>query len=122
MQSRPERKSLSSVVEHAYASWLWLDERVAAFPVHARRQLGHRLLDATLDSLTALVEASYAKRGPVRHQALVLASRRLTLARLLMRGARDRHHLSISQHEHGMRLIDDWGRQLGSWLRSEGSE
>jgi hypothetical protein len=119
MDSPSERKPLPSVVEHAYGTWLWLDERVSAFPAHARRQLGHRLLDATLDALSAVVEASYARPGETRRSLLALAAQRLTLARILLRGARDRRHLSIAQHEHAMRLVDEWGRQVGGWLRAE---
>ena len=119
MQFSTERKPLPSVVEHAYATWLWLDERVTAFPVHARRHVGHRVLEAVLDALTAVVEASYARPGERRHAELAFAARRLTLARLLLRGARDRRYLSLAQHEHAMRLMDEWGRQVGGWLRSE---
>lgn len=116
-----ERKPLPTLVEHAYGTWLWLDARVAAFPAHARRHVGHRLLDGVLDALTALVEATYAPRGPRRHEALAFANRRLTLVRLLLRGARDRRWLSLAQHEHAMTLVDEWGRQLGGWLRAESS-
>jgi len=51
------------------------------------------LLDATLDALAAVVEASYARRGEGRRTTLAVAARRLTLMRILLRGARDRRHL-----------------------------
>jgi hypothetical protein len=118
MNDRTEGKSLPSLAEHAYATWLWLDERVATFPTDARRQMGHRILDATLDALAATVEATYARRPPTRAAKLELVSLRLTVLRILLRGARDRRWLSIAQHEHAMQLVDDWGRQVGGWLRS----
>jgi hypothetical protein len=55
----------------------------------------------------------------VRIERLRAVSRSLTVLRILLRGARDRRHLSIAQHEHAMRLVDDWGRQIGGWLRAE---
>lgn len=108
-----------TAVEHGYQAWLWLDARVTTYPALARRQLGHRTLDAVLDALTATTEATYCPPGPPRVRLIGLANRRLTLTRLLLRGARERRYLSIRQHEHAMRLLDDWGRQLGGWLRHE---
>jgi hypothetical protein len=114
-----DRKPLASVVEDAYQAWLWVDARVAQLPVSARRQLGHRLLDAVLDALTGTAEAVYLPRGRERTSCLQYVSRRLLLVRLLLRGARDRRYLSIDQHEHAMVLIDGWGRQVGGWIRDE---
>ena len=114
-----ERKPLASVVEDAYQAWLWIDARVASFPVAARRQLGHRLLDAILAALTATTDAVYLPRGGERRECLRHVSRRLVLVRLLLRGSRDRRYLGVDQHEHAMRLIDTWGRQVGGWLRAE---
>ena len=107
-----------TIVDDGYQAWLWLDERVAQFPVLARRMLGQRIVTAALDALVATVEASVI-RGSARAIRLMDANRALTLVRILLRGARDRRHLSVAQHEHAMRLIDGWGRQLGGWLRSE---
>ncbi|MBI4705673.1 MAG: four helix bundle protein [Deltaproteobacteria bacterium] len=110
---------LPAVVELGYGAWLWLDERCAAFPAAARRQLGHRILDAALDALADTTEAAVLPRGQAREARLCAANRALTLLRILLRGARDRRYLSVGQHEHAMRLVDDWGRQVGGWLRAE---
>jgi hypothetical protein len=107
------------VAEHAYGTWLWIEERVSAFPRDARRELGHRAALAALDALCATTEACFLPRGPKRAELLMGASRSLTVLRILLRGARDRRYLAIGQHEHAMRLVDDWGRQLGGWLRHE---
>lgn len=112
-------RPLVTVVEDGYRIWLWLDERVAGFPVLARRSLGQRIVAAALDALVATIEASLVRRGSSRIERLNDANRALTLLRILLRGARDRKHLSVSQHEHVMREIDGWGRQLGGLLRSE---
>ena len=119
MQVQPERKSPAALVDDAYQAWLWLDERVAAFPVLARRQMGHRLVDAVLDALVGTTEATYLPRGPVRLDRLRAVNRSLAVARILLRGARDRRYLGLDQHEHAMGLIDAWGRQVGGWLRAE---
>lgn len=113
------RPSQPAVVEQGYQAWLWLDALVARFPRAARRELGARIADAALDALTATTVASVSPRGPAREAQLRLANRSLTVLRILARGARERRYMSIAQHEHGMRLVDDWGRQLGGWLRAE---
>lgn len=118
MNPHPEGKSLPSLAEHAYSTWLWIDERTSSFPTEARRRMGHRIADASLDALTATVETTYARRPATRMAKLDLVSGRLTVLRILLRGARDRRWLSIAQHEHAMGLVDDWGRQVGGWLRS----
>ena len=111
----------ATVVEDAYQAWLWLDERVASFSAVARRHVGHRVLDVALDVISALTEAAYSPAGPARVELLGFANRRLALLRILLRGARDRRHLSIRQHEHAMRLVDGVGRQVGGWLKRERS-
>ena len=119
MTTPPPRATPATIVEQGYQTWLWVDERVAAFPVSARRQLGHRAIDAALDALTATVQASYLPRGDERIARLREANRALSVLRILLRGARDRRHLSIAQHEHAMRRVDDGGRQVGGWLRAD---
>lgn len=109
----------AAVVEAGYQAWLWLDARVADFPRDARRSLGHRLIDATLDTVACVTEAAYLPRGAERVGRLERANRQLSVARILLRGARDRRYLAVSQHEHAMRLVDGLGRQIGGWLRSE---
>ncbi|MCK6569998.1 four helix bundle protein [Myxococcota bacterium] len=119
MQANELKASPAAVVEVGYQAFLWLDERVAGFPRDARRALGHRLTDAALAALAATTEANYMARGPARTERLATANRQLAVARILLRAARDRHHLSVAQHEYGIRLLDGWGRQVGGWLRAE---
>lgn len=77
------------------------------------------MIDAALDALTLTTEACYSPRGSARVELLALVNRRLALLRILLRGARERRYLSLGQHEHAMRLIDTWGKQVGGWLKSE---
>lgn len=118
MSAETDRPTPASIAEHGYSTWLWIDEHVARFPAGARRQLGHRIVDASLDALSGCVDAAYAPRSE-RETLLGFVNRRLSLLRILLRGARDRRHLSIDQHEHAMVLVDTWGRLVGGWLRAE---
>ena len=89
---RDEAKTLAPaiVVEHAYGTWLWIEERASAFPRDARRRLGHRAAAAALDALCDTTEACFLARGMARTTHLTKASRALTVLRILLRGARDR--------------------------------
>lgn len=118
MGNTDEVATLPSVVEQGYQTWLWIDARVASFPTDARRSLGYRAVEAALDAVEAVTEASYTRGGALRTRRLYDAQRALTRLRLLLRGARDRRHISLDQHEHAMRLLDDFGRQLGGLLRA----
>ena len=108
----------AAVVEEAYQFWLWLDARVASFPVLARRQMGHRMLEAALEALVNTTEAVYS-RGHARLDCLHAVNRSLAVARILLRGARDRRYVSLDQHDYALPRIDAWGRQIGGWLRAE---
>ena len=104
-------------VDRCYALWLWLDARVTDFPVAARHGVGAAVLDTALAALDALVVASYAPPGSDRTAALHRANHRVALLRLLVRGARERHHLSIPQYEYAAEQLADLGRMIGGWLR-----
>jgi hypothetical protein len=114
-----DRHSLPIAVDRAYALWLWLDGRLVDFPATARPLAARRTFDAATDVLDALLEATYAPRASTRRRdALVRANQRLALLRLLLRGARDRRYLSISQHDHVIEQLGELGRMIGGWLRS----
>lgn len=69
-----------------------------------------------LDVLERLVEAAYSrhKEGPLRQ-----ANLRLEVVRHVWRMAHELKVVSTRQYEHGAKLIDDLGRQIGGWLRSQ---
>ncbi len=111
--------SLPAVVERAYELWLWLDAHVVNLPAHTRAALGARTLDAALDLLDALLVAAYAPRASDDHvRALRSANQRVALLRFLLRGLRDRKHLSLDQHAYAAERLDTIGRMTGAWRRS----
>lgn len=117
MKARP---TLPVAVDRAYDLWLWLDERVAHFSVHARHSLGQRILDDALELLDALVRASYAPRASgARLDALERGRHRVAMLTLLLRGARERRHISVDQHEHAMKAAVALGKMISGWVRYE---
>ncbi len=117
MKARP---TLPVAVDRAYELWLWLDQHVAQFSTHARHSLGQRLLDDSLALLDALVGAAYAPRASVaRIEHIDRARHRVAMLNLLLRGARERRHLSVSQHEHAMKSTVALGKMIAGWIRFE---
>jgi hypothetical protein len=68
-----------------------------------------------LDVLELLVEAAYTRN---KEAPLQRANVRLEVVRHLWQLARELRVVAIRQYEHGARLLDDLGRQIGGWLRS----
>jgi hypothetical protein len=119
----PSRTTLPVVVERAYDFWLWLDARVADFPIAARHGMGRRAVDTMMDLLDLYLRATYApQQSGEAALALGQANQRLALLRLLLRGARERRYLSIAQHEHAMERLVEIGRMTGAWLRNRAAK
>ena len=98
---------------------LWLVPQLDKFPRTRRFTLGARLEQAVLEVLEALIEAAYSrsKREPLRR-----ANLRLAVGRHLWRAAYELQVVPHRQYQHGARLIDDLGRQIGAWLRARSEQ
>ena len=113
---RPTHASLPEVVERVYQLWLWLDARVMSFPASARASLGAHLLDHVLRVLDHTTRAAWLPRdAPTLPAVLNEANHRVAMARMLLRGAHDRRHLSDAQHAFAAEQLHSIGRQIGAW-------
>ena len=63
-----------------------------------------------------LVDAAYSR---TKQAVLKQANLRLAVTRHLWRLAQELQVVSTRRYEHGARLMDDLGRQIGGWLRSD---
>ncbi len=61
------------------------------------------------------MEAAFSR---VKQDALKRPNLRLEVARHLWRLAHELQIIPTRQYEHGARLMDDLGRQVGDWLRT----
>lgn len=119
---QPPAPSPANAVDLAYRLWLWLDERVAAAPRDVRHGTGARMVALAESLMECLVRATYAKRGsPSRTDALAQANVHIAMLRLLVRGCRERRHLSVSQYDHASERLVELGRMVGGWLRAAGA-
>ena len=102
-------------VQAAHELLLWLIPQIDKFPRVRRSTLGERLESAMLEVLELSVEAAYTHN---KRAALQRANLRLEVAKHLWRLALELQTVAMRQYEHGTRLMDELGRQLGGWLRS----
>jgi hypothetical protein len=108
--------TVPQAVQSCHELLLWLIPHLDKFPRMRRFTLGERIEAGLLEVLELLVEAAYTRN---KDTSLRRANLKLEVVRHLWRVA---HELKVSatrQYEHGATLIDDLGRQIGGWLRSQ---
>ena len=107
--------TVPQAVQSCHELLLWLIPQLDKFPRSRRFTLGERLEAGVIEVLELLVETAYTrnKEAPLRR-----ANLRLEVVRHLWRLAHELKVVAIRQYEHGARLLDDLGRQIGGWLRS----
>jgi hypothetical protein len=102
-------------VQAAHEILLWMIPQLDKFPRVRRYTLGERLESVLLEVLELTVEAAFAHH---KRAALERANLRLETARHLWRLAFELEAVAGKSYEHGARLMDELGRQLGGWLKS----
>lgn len=107
--------SVPHAVQSCHELLLWLIPQLDKFPRVRRFTLGERIEAGLLDVLELLVEAAYTHD---KEASLQRANLRLEVVRHLWRLGYELKAVAIRQYEHGARLLDDLGRQIGGWLRS----
>lgn len=95
---------------------LWYSQRTERFPKSLRVTLGDRIDNKLLDMLELAVRARYT-RDPRKY--LLPLNTELDLLRYLTRLAKDRGAIEVKQYEYVARAIEEIGRQVGGWLKSE---
>jgi len=93
----------------------WLIPQLDKFPRSRRFTLGERVEGGMLEVLELLVEAAYSRSKDI---PLRQANVQLEVVRHLWRLAYELKVIATRQYEHGAKLLDDLGRQIGGWLRS----
>jgi len=108
--------SVPQAVQSCHELLLWLIPQLDKFPRSRRFTLGERIEGGLLEVLELLVEAAYQRN---KEASLRRANLQLEVVRHLWRLAHELKVMASRQYEHGAKLIDDLGRQIGGWLRSQ---
>ena len=107
--------SLPKAVQDCHKLLIWLIPLLDNFPRNRRFTLGERLESGLLEILECLVEAAYAKS---KGDLLKRANSRLAVIRHLWRMAYELQIIPAKRYEHGARLLEDLGKQVGGWLKT----
>lgn len=107
--------TVPQAVQSCHELLLWLVPQLDKFPRTRRFTLGERIETGLLEVLELLVEAAYTRN---KDTSLRRANLKLEVVRHLWRVAHELKVMATRQYEHGARLMDDVGRQIGGWLRS----
>ena len=108
--------SVPQAVQSCHDLLLWLIPQLDKFPRVRRFTLGERIEAGLLAVLELVVEAAYTRN---KETSLRRANVQLDVVRHLWRLAYELKVLAPRRYEHGAELIDDLGRQIGGWIRSQ---
>lgn len=111
-----EARRTGPALEAHYQFLTWLMPMVEKFPRSQRFLLGDRIQTTALDVLDALIEATYTRN---RGAHLARANLGLERLRFHFRIAADLRHLNARRYEHAVRTIDEIGRLVGGWAKSQ---
>ena len=104
-----------AAVTRTYQLILWAVPQVNRYPRDHRFTLGDRTVNHLYDLLELLVQAAYTRD---KKALLERAGLEVDLLRHMLRLGKDFKVLGLRQYEHGSRLLDDIGRQVGGWRRA----
>jgi len=105
---------IPKVVQDCHNLLLWIIPILDKFPRNRRFTLGERLESGLLNVLENLVEAAYSKQ---KKSVLTRTNRQLEMIRHLWRLAFELQSIPKRSYQHGAKLMDEIGRQIGGWLR-----
>ena len=105
------------VVEDTHQLLLWIIPLLDKFPRARRFTLGERIESGLLEVLELLTDAAYRKE---KRTILSAANRKLSSVRHLWRLCFELQIISTKRYEHGARLIEDIGSQVGGWIKKLG--
>lgn len=109
-------KSEILAVTKLYDIILWLLPQVEKFPRDYKFTIGDRLINNLLDSLETIIEAAYTKDKTYLLRKLNLQLEKL---RYMIRLSKDIRALSVKKYAYISGEIDELGRMIGGWLKTE---
>jgi len=116
MRAKPDpARATGPALEAMYRFLLWLVPTIEAFPRSQKFMLGDRIQSIALAVLEALIEATYSR---TRDRHLSEANLGLEKLRVLFRLAKDLRHIDVRRYEHAARTLDEVGRMVGGWIKT----
>ncbi|MDP3997305.1 MAG: diversity-generating retroelement protein Avd [bacterium] len=110
------QQKLAPVILKHYDLILWFFPHVSKFSRNYKFLLGDRIENLLLDILSNLITANYSIEA--RRKNLIEANLKLDHLRILARLCKDLNLLSFKSYQYQAEIIDEIGRQIGGWMRS----
>ena len=107
------------VIAKTYDLILWSCHHTGRFPRNHRFVLGERIERNLYDLLEMLIRAKYTRQ---RQSLLEQANLTLEILRFQMRLAKDLQCLKVESYGFAAKAIDEIGKLVGGWLKSESSK
>ena len=104
------------VITKTYDLILWSCNHTSKFPRNHRFVVGERIERSLYGLLETLIQAKYTRH---RQHLLEQANLALEVLRFQMRLAKDLQCLKVNSYGFASKAIDDIGRQIGGWRRSQ---
>ena len=104
------------MITKTYDLILWSCNHTCRFPRNHRFVLGERIERTLYDLLETLIEAKYSR---ARAPQLQRANLHLEILRFQMRLAKDLQCLKVESYAFAAKAIDDIGKLIGGWLKSD---
>ena len=111
------KKNIAPVILKHYDFVLWLLPKLSKFPRDHKFLLGDRIESLALDILGHLMTANYSVAR--RREQLTEANLKLDHLRILMRLCKDLNLLSAKEFAYQATCVDEVGRMVGGWARSQ---
>ena len=105
------------VITKTYDLILWSCHHTGKFPRNHRFVLGERIERSLYDLLETLIRAKFTRN---RQELLQQANLTLEILRSQIRLAKDLQCLKVESYGFAARAIDEIGKLVGGWLRSNG--
>lgn len=109
-------KSEIPAVTKLYDIILWLIPQVEKFPRDYKFTLGGRIINNIFDSLETIIEAAYTKDKTYLLRKLNLQLEKL---RYMIRLSTDIKALSVKKYAYISGEINELGKMIGGWLKTE---
>lgn len=119
MTERDRSRSTGPALEKWYQFLRWLVPTVEKFPKAQKFTLGDRIQTSALEVLERLIEATYSRQAV---PLLAAANLGLEKLRFLFRLASDLQLLDLRRYEFAARAIDEVGRLVGGWIKTQGAQ
>ena len=102
-------------MEKTYQFMLWLIPTVEKFPRSLKFSLGDRVLNAGMEVLEGIIDATYSRK-----KVFILRQTNLTIEKLrvLFRLTMGLRVITPKKYEFAIRSLDEIGRLIGGWMKS----